>query len=84
LIAELTAPSQGDTQHTVILSTHILAEVDAICRRVVLIDQGRKVIDAPLDELTSGGRTLDEIFTQQIARDIISEDTVEPVAGGAP
>ncbi len=75
LIAELTAPSQGDTQHTVILSTHILAEVDAICRRVILIHQGRKVVDAPLSELTSGGRTLDQIFTEHTAR-----DAVEPVA----
>ncbi len=69
LIAELTAPSQGDTQHTVILSTHILAEVDAICRRVILINQGRKVVDAPLSELTSGGRTLDQIFTEHTAHD---------------
>jgi ABC-2 type transport system ATP-binding protein len=69
LLAELTAPSQGDTQQTVILSTHILAEVDAICRRVILINQGRKVVDAPLSELTAGGRTLDQIFTEHTAHD---------------
>ena len=82
LIAELTAPSQGDAQHTVILSTHILAEVDAICRRVILIHQGRKVVDAPLAELTRGGRTLEEIFTQHTARDI-DEQTTSTVADGA-
>ena len=81
LITELTAPSQGDTQHTVILSTHILAEVDAICRRVILIHQGCKVVDAPLAELTSGGRTLEEIFTQQTARDI-DEPPAPEVAEG--
>jgi ABC-2 type transport system ATP-binding protein len=81
LIAELTAPSQGDTQHTVILSTHILAEVDAICRRVILIHQGRKVVDAPLTELTGGGRTLDEIFTQYTARDI-DEQAAPELADG--
>ena len=90
LIAELTAPSQGDTQHTVILSTHILAEVDAICRRVILLNQGRKVLDAPLSELTAGGRTLDQIFTEQTARDVVddaalqSQPTVESESGGAP
>ncbi len=84
LIAELTAPSQGDTQHTVILSTHILAEVDAICRRVMLIHQGRKVVDAPLDELTSGGRTLDEIFTEKTARDVATADAAAAVEGDAP
>jgi ABC-2 type transport system ATP-binding protein len=83
LIAELTAPSQGDTRHTVILSTHILAEVDAICRRVIMIHQGRKVVDAPLTELTSGGRTLDEIFTQQMARDIQTEAVPEAAEGVA-
>jgi ABC-2 type transport system ATP-binding protein len=71
LIAELTAPSQGDTRQTVILSTHILAEVDAICHRVILINQGRKVVDAPLSELTQGGRTLDQVFTEHTARDAI-------------
>ena len=34
---------QGEPQHTVILSTHILAEVEAICRRVILINDGRKM-----------------------------------------
>jgi ABC-2 type transport system ATP-binding protein len=83
LIAELAAPSQGDAQHTVILSTHILAEVDAICRRVMLIHQGRKVVDAPLEELTSGGRSLDEIFAEQTSRDVASEDEGEAVDGEA-
>jgi ABC-2 type transport system ATP-binding protein len=69
LIAELVAPEQGEAQHTVILSTHILPEVEAICRRVILIHAGRKVVDAPLAELVSGGRSLEEIFTRETARD---------------
>ncbi len=69
LITELTSPSQGDTQQTVILSTHILAEVDAICRRVILLNQGRKVVDAPLAELTRHGRTLEQIFTEHTTHD---------------
>jgi len=70
LIAELTAPGQGAGQHTVILSTHIMAEVDAICRRVILIHEGRKVVDAPLAELTAGGTTLEEIFARHTSRDV--------------
>jgi ABC-2 type transport system ATP-binding protein len=90
LLAELTAPSQGDTQQTVILSTHILAEVDAICRRVILIDRGRKVVDAPLSELRSGGRTLDQIFTEHTAHDLADDDAIRShaadgsEAGAAP
>ncbi|NLW10401.1 MAG: ATP-binding cassette domain-containing protein, partial [Clostridiaceae bacterium] len=35
-------------QHTVILSSHILPEVQAVCERVVIIDQGRiAAIDTP-------------------------------------
>jgi ABC-2 type transport system ATP-binding protein len=69
LIAGLAAPEQGDAQHTVILSTHILPEVEAICKRVILINEGRKVVDAPLAELTAGGRSLDEVFAHETARD---------------
>jgi ABC-2 type transport system ATP-binding protein len=63
LIAEL-ASAQGEARQTVILSTHILAEVEAICRRVILIHAGRKVLDGPLGELTSGGQRLEDVFTR--------------------
>ncbi|MCH2170014.1 ABC transporter ATP-binding protein [Myxococcota bacterium] len=65
LIAELAAPAKGETQQTVILSTHILAEVEAICRRVILIHQGCKVVDAPLSELTAEGQSLEELFVRE-------------------
>ena len=73
LIRELAAPSMGEARHTVILSTHILSEVEAICRRVILIHEGRKVIDAPLEELTAGGRSLEEIFARETTRDLPRE-----------
>ena len=57
LIADLAAPAKGEQQQTVVLSTHILAEVEAICRRVILISEGRKAVDAPLADLTAGGHT---------------------------
>ena len=37
--------------HTVILSTHILPEVNAVCDRVVIIDKGRIVADKKTSEL---------------------------------
>ena len=37
--------------HTVILSTHILQEVKAICSRVVIIDHGQIRLDRPLDDI---------------------------------
>jgi len=82
LIAELASPEQGDAQHTVILSTHILPEVEAICRRVILIHQGRKAIDAPLEELTRGGHSLDEVFARETTRDVAEASPA--AAGNAP
>ncbi len=38
--------------HTVILSTHILAEVQAVCDRVVIINKGRVVADERTEELS--------------------------------
>jgi len=75
LIAELAAPEQGEAQHTVILSTHILPEVEAICRRVILLNEGRKVVDASLEELTAGGSSLDEIFARETTRDVGEEES---------
>jgi ABC-2 type transport system ATP-binding protein len=69
LIAELAAEKQGDRARTVILSTHILPEVEAICRRVLVISRGRKVVDQPLAELTRGGASLEEIFARATARE---------------
>ena len=58
---------------TVLLSTHILAEVDAICQRVILLDRGRKVLDQSLTELTGGGISLEEVFTRVMTRDEATE-----------
>ncbi len=72
LISDL-ASGEGAAQHTVVLSTHILAEVEAICRRVILISEGRKTVDAPLDELTREGHGLEELFAREAARDVAVE-----------
>ena len=56
----------------VILSTHILEEVDALCTRVIIISRGRIVADETPAELrarTPGAR-LDEIFRALTASDV--------------
>src|SRR5438105_5576508 len=42
----------GD-QHTILLSTHILSEVEAVCRRVIIINLGRIGLDKNLSELAT-------------------------------
>ena len=69
LISDLAAPDQGAARHTVILSTHILPEVEAICERIILINRGQKVLDQPLAELTAGGQSLEEIFARATTHD---------------
>ena len=54
---------------TILLSTHILAEVEAICQRVILIQHGRKVLDQSLSELTAGGASLEEVFAKVMSRE---------------
>ena len=69
LIADLAAPREGARGHTIVLSTHILAEVEAICRRVIIINRGKKVIDTPLAELTQGGVRLEDVFARAALSD---------------
>src|SRR5207244_10266373 len=37
--------------HTILLSTHILQEVEAMCARVLFINEGRVKFDGPISEL---------------------------------
>ncbi len=69
LIADLAAPSHGEERQTVILSTHIMNEVEAICQRVILINNGRKALDEPIETLTAHGQSLEEVFARVTSRD---------------
>jgi ABC-2 type transport system ATP-binding protein len=40
-------------EKTVLFSTHIMQEVEALCSRVIIIDQGIIVADQPIDELSA-------------------------------
>jgi ABC-2 type transport system ATP-binding protein len=59
-------------EKAVILSTHILEEVDAICNRVIIISQGRVVADETPAQLRARkpGAGLDEIFRDLTRGDI--------------
>ena len=49
---------------TVLFSTHILQEVEALCDRVVIINKGKIIADSTLKDLKANGngQTLEEIF----------------------
>ncbi len=52
---------------TVILSTHILPEVQAICNKVVIINRGKIVREDSLEALTKQG-SLEQIFIESISQ----------------
>ncbi len=59
---------------TVILTSHVLPEVEAVADRVVLLSEGRKVADAPLRELTgTGGGRLHAFITIRGSRKELAE-----------
>jgi ABC-2 type transport system ATP-binding protein len=47
---------------TVLFSTHIMQEVEALCDRVIIINKGKVVNDSSLEELRNTGNSLEEIF----------------------
>jgi ABC-2 type transport system ATP-binding protein len=53
---------------TVLISSHVLAEVAQAVDRVMIIDGGRLVAAARLDELTRDGETLEEVYLRLTAR----------------
>lgn len=48
-------------RHTILLSTHILPEVEATCRRVLIMDRGRMVFSDTADSLRKRGEVVTRI-----------------------
>lgn len=51
-------------EKTVIFSTHIMQEVEAICDRVVLINKGNIVTDSSLSDLQKAGKSMEALFRE--------------------
>ena len=51
-------------EKTVMLSTHIMQEVEAMCSRVVIISKGNLVANAPVRELMASDQKLEQIFKE--------------------
>lgn len=54
-------------QKTVLLSTHIMQEVEALCSRVILIHKGNILQDCPIDEFKGKFESLEEAFANYTA-----------------
>ena len=62
--------------HTVILSSHILSEVQAVCQQILILSKGHLAAAGSLEELTAGGKNLEQVFLE------LTDGEPEEAAGG--
>ncbi len=53
----------GETK-TILLSTHILQEVESVCSHVILISEGKIVFDGPVDQMSNSDHKMEERFRE--------------------
>jgi len=73
---------EAGREKTVIFSTHIMQEVQALCDRVLIINQGQIVADDPIDQLEqriSGMRTIRVVFDETVEAALLK--TIPGVTG---
>jgi ABC-2 type transport system ATP-binding protein len=61
---------------TMILTSHYMQDVEELCEKVIIIDQGAKVFEGTLEELgrrRSGGRMLRLQFTEPVSPDDLTK-----------
>lgn len=51
-------------EKTVILSTHIMQEVEALCERVIIINHGKIVADRKVAQILDEGKTVEAVFRE--------------------
>ncbi len=61
-LRELIVRMRDEQGLTVFISSHILKEVEGLCTRVGIIQEGRKVAEGSADELFAEGETLEDCF----------------------
>jgi len=68
--------------HTIILSTHILPEVEQICEKVIIIAKGKVVATDTVENLTSRLRGSETVAIEVLATDVAAvQSRLEQVAG---
>ncbi|HSV64297.1 MAG TPA: alpha/beta fold hydrolase [Mycobacteriales bacterium] len=72
---------EGATGRTVLVSSHLLAEVEQTCTHVVVMNHGRLVAAGPVPDLVGAGR-LEDAFLQLLEQPSSSDDHRVMVAGG--
>ena len=59
---------------TILFSTHIMQEVEAVCDRVIIIDRGKMVTDKNLNEIKSNSEQLIEVeFDLRVEQELLNQ-----------
>lgn len=74
---------------TIMLSTHIMQEVQAVCSRIAILDHGRLVANGDTNQIlksNSGGNQIVEVefncgFDEQLLKQIANIVSIEPLGG---
>jgi ABC-2 type transport system ATP-binding protein len=67
---------------TVVLSSHLLDEVEKTCDAIAIVDRGRVVVQGAIDELTGGADTVLVSTGDDLRARALLDGTAEPVEGG--
>ncbi|MEO8194350.1 MAG: ABC transporter ATP-binding protein [Gemmatimonadales bacterium] len=67
----------NDDDLTMVISSHMLQDIEVIVERVVCLDHGRVITDAPIDELRQrfGGLSLEAIFPLLVGDETPDDDS---------
>jgi ABC-2 type transport system ATP-binding protein len=72
-----------DEGRTVVLSSHLLDEVEKTCDAIAIVDRGRVVVQGPIGELTGSASTVIVATSDDLrAQALLAGSDVEPVEGG--
>jgi ABC-2 type transport system ATP-binding protein len=71
---------------TILVSSHLLSEIELIANRMLIIDKGKKVVEGSVRELFDPGQTLVELDSVDPAftRQVISHSKWQPFLTGCP
>lgn len=72
-------------EKTVMLSSHIMQEVEAVCNRVIIINKGRIIADGGINEIKSGKMNRNQVVVAEFSAPVNLEKlmTVEGVKSAA-
>lgn len=64
-------------EKTVLLSSHIMQEVEAVCNRVIIINKGKIVADGGINEIKSGKINRNQVVVAEFTTPVKSEKLME-------